>query len=123
MARTVLLIEPDVDELGALASKLRAHGLEVAISDGLDSAAERARSSRVDLLLVSGLLAKSEGFVDRMRSFPDLASTPRFVLVDGVAEPNSAEISRSDVEGIAKRVYSLTRSVPVAAMRIKKRSR
>jgi hypothetical protein len=115
MARTVLLIEPDVDELGALASKLRNHGLEVAISDGLDSAAERARSSRVDLLLVSGLLAKSEGFVERLRSFPDLATTPRFVLVDGVPEPNSPEIARSDVEGIAKRVYSLTRSVPVAA--------
>jgi hypothetical protein len=115
MARTVLLIEPDVDELGALASKLRGHGLEVAISDGLESAAERARSSRVDLLLVSGLLANSEGFAERLRSFPDLATTPRFVLVDGVPEPNSAEISRFDVEGIAKRVYALTRSVPVAA--------
>ena len=115
MARTVLLIEPDVDELGALASKLRAHGLEVAISDGLESAAARARASRVDLLLVSGLLAKSEGFVERLSSFPDLASTPRFVLVDGVPEPNSAEISRFDVESIAKRVYALTRSVPVAA--------
>ena len=115
MARTVLLIEPDVDELGALASKLRAHGLEVAISDSLDSAAERARVGRVDLLLISGLLAKSEGFVERMSSFPDLASTPRFVLVDGVPEPNSTEIARSDVESIAKRVYALTRSVPAAA--------
>jgi hypothetical protein len=115
MARTVLLIEPDVDELGALASKLRGHGLEVAISDSLDSAAERARVGRVDLLLISGLLAKSEGFAERMRAFPDLASTPRFVLVDGAPEPNAAEIARSDVEGIAKRVYALTRSVPAAA--------
>ena len=115
MARTVLLIEPDVDELGALASKLRAHGLEVAISDSLDSAAQRARVGRVDLLLISGLLAKSEGFVERLSSFQDLANTPRFVLVDGVAEPNSTEIARSDVEGIAKRVYALTRSVPAAA--------
>ncbi len=115
MARRVLLIEPDVDELGALASKLRGQGLEVAIADSLESAAERARASRVDLLLVSGLLARSEGFAEALRAFPDLANTPRFVLVDGVVEPNSSELLRSDVEGIAKRVYALTRSVPAAA--------
>jgi CheY-like chemotaxis protein len=115
MARRVLLIEPDVDELGALASKLRGQGLEVTIADSLESAAERARASRVDLLLVAALLAKGEGFVEALRAFPDLANTPRFVLVDGAAEPNSAELSRSDIEGIAKRIYSLTRSVPAAA--------
>jgi CheY-like chemotaxis protein len=116
MARTVLLIEPDVDELGALASKLRGQGLEVAIADSLESAAERARASRVDLVLVSGLLAKTDDFSERLRSLPELATTPRFVLVDGVPEPNSAELGRSDVEGIAKRIYALTRSVPAAAM-------
>jgi hypothetical protein len=116
MARTILLIEPDVDELGALASKLRGQGLEVAISDSLDSAAERARTGRVDLLLISGLLAASEGFTERLQALPDLANTPRFVLVDRPAAPNSSEMSRSDVEGIAKRVYALTRSVPAAAV-------
>ena len=115
MARRVLLIEPDVDELGALASKLRAQGLEVAIADSLVSAAESARAARVDLLLVSSLLARSEGFVEALRGFPDLVNTPRFMLVDGAAEPNSAELSRADVEGIAKRIYALTRSVPAAA--------
>jgi CheY-like chemotaxis protein len=116
MARTVLLIEPDVDELGALASKLRGQGLEVAIADSLESAAERARVSRVDLVLVSGLLANTDDFSERLRSLPELATTPRFVLVDGAPAPNSAELGRSDVEGIAKRIYALTRSVPAAAM-------
>jgi hypothetical protein len=116
MARTVLLIEPDVDELGALASKLRGQGLEVAIADSLESAAERARASRIDLLLVSGRLAQAHDFLEQMRALPDLANAPRFVLVDGAPAPNSAEIGRADVEGIAKRVYALTRSVPAAAM-------
>ncbi|HVR20413.1 MAG TPA: DUF4388 domain-containing protein [Polyangiaceae bacterium] len=116
MARTVLLIEPDVDELGALASKLRGQGLVVAIADSLESAAERARASRVDLVLVSGLLANTDDFTEHLRLLPELATTPRFVLVDGVPAPNSAELGRSDVEGIAKRIYALTRSVPAAAM-------
>jgi hypothetical protein len=105
-----------MDELGALASKLRGQGLEVAIADSLESAAERARVSRIDLVLISSLLVLEDGFDARWQALPDLVNAPRFVLVDGVPEPSTGEISRGDVEGIARRVYALTRSVPVAAV-------
>jgi len=115
MARPVLLIEPDVDELGALASKLRAHGLEVAIADGLVSAAARAEAARVGVVLVSSVLASAPGFVEALRSLPSLLPLPRFVLVDGVGPRAENELPRWDVELIAQRVHALGQSVPVAA--------
>jgi hypothetical protein len=44
MSRQVLLIEPDVDVLGHLASRLRASGLTVSIADNPDGAIERSLS-------------------------------------------------------------------------------
>ena len=43
MARSILVVEPDFDALGALASRLRARGLEVAIADSVASALDKAR--------------------------------------------------------------------------------
>lgn len=115
MARLVLLVEPDVDELGALASKLRAHGLEVAIADGLESAAERAAGARVSALLVSSAIAHAPGFDEELEGRRTLASLPRFVLVPDGAVSADNEIPRADAEAIAKRMYALGRSVPAAA--------
>jgi len=115
MARPVLLIEPDVDELGVLASKLRAHGLEVAIADNLESAAERAQSARVGVMLISSVLATEPGFGAALEAAPSLAQLPRFVLVPGVGPRHEQELPRWDVEAIAKRVHALGHSVPVAA--------
>lgn len=114
MARLVLLVEPDVDELGALASKLRAHGLEVAIADGLESAAERAANARVSAILLSDAIVAAPDFAERIASRQSIATLPRFVLVDG-AERAENELPRADAEAIAKRMYALGRSVPVAA--------
>jgi hypothetical protein len=115
MSRLVLLIEPDVDELGALASKLRAHGLDVAIADSLEGGVERARSQPIAVMLVSGALAHAPGFDERLGLEPALARLPRFVLVEGVGQRGDGEVARWDVEAIAKRVYALHRSVPPAA--------
>jgi hypothetical protein len=115
MARPVLLIEPDVDELGALASKLRAHGLEVAIADGLVSAAVRSEGARVGVLLVSSALASAPGFAEALAALPSLLALPRYVLVDGVGGRAEHELPRWDVELIAQRVHALGQSVPVAA--------
>ena len=41
--RAILLIEPDVDVLGTLASRLRSRGLSVLIADTMDGALERVR--------------------------------------------------------------------------------
>jgi hypothetical protein len=115
MARVVLLIEPDVDELGVLASRLRAHGLEVAIADSLDRGAERAQALRIGVMLVSSALASEPDFDALLQFMPSLANLPRFVLVDGIGGRTEGEIPRWDVEAIAKRVHALGNSVPVAA--------
>jgi len=115
MARLVLLIEPDVDELGVIASKLRANGLEVAIADSLERGIEQARGKQVSVLLVSAGLAKTPGFGERLALEPALANLPLFTLVDGVGVRDTAELARWDVEAISKRVYALHRSVPPAA--------
>lgn len=115
MARLVLLIEPDVDELGALASKLRAHGLEVAIADNLETGAERAQAARVGVVLLSNVLTSAPDFAEKLARMSSLASLPRFVLVDGAGARGEQELPRWDVEGIAKRVHALGHSVPVAA--------
>jgi len=115
MARLVLLIEPDVDELGVIASKLRANGLEVAIADSLEHGIEQARGRQVSVLLVSAGLVNSPGFEERLALEPALAHLPRFTLVDGVGARQDAELARWDVEAISKRVYALHRSVPPAA--------
>jgi hypothetical protein len=115
MNRTVLLIEPDVDELGALASRLRAHGLEVAIADGLESAAERAVGQRVGVLLISSAIAGEPGFAEEIAARHALATLPRYVLVDGFGPRESGTIPRWDAEAIAKHVFALGRSVPAAA--------
>ena len=115
MNRTVLLVEPDVDELGALASRLRAHGLEVAIADGLESAAERAAAERIGVLLVSSALADAPGFADEIAVRRGLAQLPRYVLVDGLGPRGDGTIARWDAEAIAKRVFAIGRSVPAAA--------
>ena len=112
--RLVLLVEPDVDELGSLASKLRAHGLEVAIADSLDGAVERASQARVSALLLSNVIVAAPDFAEQIAARQALATLPRFVLVDG-AERAENELPRADPETIAKRMYALGRSVPVAA--------
>jgi hypothetical protein len=116
MARVVLLIEPDVDELGTLASKLRTHGLEVAIADNLEHGAERARTVHAGVLLISSVIATEPDFAQALAWMPSLASLPRFVLVDGIGSRSNGEIPRWDAEAIAKRVHALGQSVqPVAA--------
>ncbi len=116
MARVVLLVEPDVDELGTLASKLRTHGLEVAIADNLEHGAERARTVHAGVLLVSSVIATEPDFAQTLARMPSLGSLPRFVLVDGIGSRSTGEIPRWDVEAIAKRVHALGQSVqPVAA--------
>ena len=94
MARLVLLIEPDVDELGVIASKLRVNGLEVAIADSLEHGIEQARGRQVSVLLVSAGLVNTPGFEERLALEPALAHLPRFTLVDGVGARQDAELAR-----------------------------
>jgi CheY-like chemotaxis protein len=81
MSRSVLLVEPDVDALGALASELRSRGLTVALADAADGAIERARSNRPDAVLLSSALGDVEAVVGLFQGDRELSGLPRFVLV------------------------------------------
>ncbi len=114
MSRIVLLIEPDVDVLGTLASKLRSRGLEVAIADSLDGASERARIARPELVLIGQELRDET--LDKLKSLGPLALLPRFFLVDKTSDFAPDELPRSEVETIAKRVYAIpAKAAPVVA--------
>jgi hypothetical protein len=110
MARTVLLIEPDVDVLGALASKLRTRGLEVWIADGLESALLRVRTGRPDVVLLSAELPD-----DTERAFREAVAMPNlpcFRLVDEVDAQRPETLPRRDGDAIARRVHALPTASP-----------
>jgi hypothetical protein len=120
MSRSVLLVHPDVDELGALASQLRSRGLNVVIADGVDGAIERARRSKPDALLFSDALGESAELTRRFSLESALAGLPRFTVVDsdGATQLKPDQLPRRDVDAIAKRLYSLpVKAAPVAVDR------
>lgn len=107
MSRTVLLVEPDVDALGALASELRARGLTVALADDADGAIARARTTALDAVLVSAPLMSE--LAARLSEERELATLPRFILVD-VPDPQASDgdaLPRAEPDLIARRLYSL----------------
>jgi CheY-like chemotaxis protein len=117
MARAVLLVEPDVDALGALASDLRARGLTVTLADAAERAYERARGGSHDAVLVSTSLVDHGELIDRLHADKQLADVPVFLLVDHDVRDTLSEVHlpRSDAELIARRLYALPpRRAPVA---------
>jgi hypothetical protein len=120
MSRSVLLVEPDVDALGTLASKLRARGLTVDLADNMDRALERARKSRPDAILVSSALVASTDIIKRFGAEKELQHVPQFVLVDRGETDSlpSHHLPRNNPEAIARRLYSIpSRSAAAVAER------
>lgn len=118
MSRSVLLVEPDVDALGALASELRSRGLTVFLADAADGAMDRARNSRPDAVLLSSALDDVDAVIARFKADRELSEVPHFVLVDESADLEKHQLPRADADQIARRMYALTlRSAPVAADR------
>lgn len=120
MSRAVLLVEPDVDALGALASELRARGLAVTLADGADRALERVRTASHDAVLVSTSLTDHQSLMDRLQGDRVLSEVPSFLLVDHDVRDTLSEIHlpRSDAEIIARRIYALPpRRAPVSVER------
>jgi hypothetical protein len=111
----ILLIEPDVDLLGSLASKLRSRGLSVFIADSIEGAIERAGGNELIAVLVSStLLSDAEGF-DRLRNAGTLNDTALFILVDKPIGASLApdELPHNDVELIARKLYAIPNRVVV----------
>lgn len=113
--RSILLIEPDVDLLGTLASRLRSRGLSVVIADSVGSAVERASASDLLAVLVSStLLSDAEGF-ERLKNASALSDALFFILVDKPVGASLApdELPHHDIELIARRLYAIPSRVPV----------
>jgi hypothetical protein len=113
--RAILLVEPDVDVLGTLASRLRSRGLSVLIADSIEGALERASASDLVAVLVSStLLSDADGF-ERLKHASGLADAVLFVLVDKPVGASLApdELPHHDIELIARRLYAIPSRVPV----------
>jgi CheY-like chemotaxis protein len=118
MARRVLLIDPDLDALGALSESLRGNGFTVVRADAIASGVERAKEGSLDVIVASDALCQQGGLIDQLKSDPELAKVPSIVLMDATENetvpPGFAR--RSDLEGLmAKIVAAPPRSVPVEA--------
>ncbi len=105
MSRRVLLVDPDVDALGALASALRARGITVANANEAFDAVEQAFQLRPDVVLLAKELDGEGELSDAFRAVPELIDTPILSLVSrerGVRAPS--DVLRTDVDHIVSRI-------------------
>jgi Domain of unknown function (DUF4388) len=113
--RSILVVEPDVDVLGTLASRLRTRGLSVLIADSIDSAIERASAADLLAVLVSSTLRGDADGFDRLKNSGALAEAILFVLVDkpvgALLAPD--ELPHHDIELIVRRLYAIPSRVVV----------
>jgi hypothetical protein len=107
MSRSVLLIEPDLDLLGTLASGLRSRGLEVWIADNLEAGVERARAHLPDCLLLGAAVGERADFELRLEDAPGLGAVPRLTLSAGTERMRPDALDPSDPGAIAQRVYAI----------------
>jgi CheY-like chemotaxis protein len=109
MARSVLVVESDFDALGALASKLRARGLEVAIADNMASAVERARSALPEAVIVAAELLADGSFRAKFLADPLLSRAVIFTLHGALPKRDlrADELDGNEFEDIARRMHAL----------------
>ncbi|WP_437505303.1 DUF4388 domain-containing protein [Sorangium sp. So ce1099] len=104
----MLLVDSDVDALGALASALRARGLTVNNANGAFEAVEQAFKRRPDVVLAARAIDEDSALADAFAAVPDLADTPILFLVDGddgeSGELGPDDVLRSDVDHIVSRI-------------------
>ncbi len=120
MSRIVLVVEPDVDRLGELASGLRSRGLTVVLADDLEVALERAYRQPPDAVLLAEVLTLRPDVGPRLRAAPGMAAIPCYTLVESQIDsgPGSLTLPSRDPELIARRLLSLpSRPPPVPVER------
>ncbi len=108
MSRKVLLVDADVETLGALASALRTRGLTVFNASDEFEAIQQAFQNRPDCVLLDKRLDREGDLTVAFRAVPELTDTPLFYLVAdrGVDEARRSISRASDVDGVASRVIS-----------------
>jgi CheY-like chemotaxis protein len=106
MSRRVLLVDTDVDALGALASALRARGIVVANASDAFEAVEQAFVARPDVVLVDRRLDEEQDLVRAFEVVPELGEIPILRLTAGEPEADLArgEVLRTDLDQVVSRI-------------------
>jgi CheY-like chemotaxis protein len=106
MSRRVLLVDADVDALGALASALRARGLLVANASDAFEAVEQSFEARPDVVLVDQRLDAEQDLTHSFDVVPELTETPVLLLVRSVKPEGLGprEVLRTDLDQLVSRI-------------------
>jgi CheY-like chemotaxis protein len=106
MARRVLLVDPDVDALGVLASALRARGVLVSIASDAFEAVEQAFQERPGAVLVDERLDQEQDLTHAIGAVPELRDIPvlRLTRKGPVQDLGSREVLRSDLDHVVARI-------------------
>jgi hypothetical protein len=109
MSRSILVVDSDFDALGALASRLRARGLDVAIADSVASAVDRARAAPPEALIVAAEILEDGGLRARFTADPALARVMIFTLYGALPDRSlrADELDAHEVEEISRRMHAL----------------
>lgn len=109
MSRKVLIVDADVDALGALASALRARGLVVLIASEVFDAVEQAYQKGPHVLLAAKELDHEGDLTAALAAVPELAELPVLHLVDAPAGTalGAREVRRADVAQVASRILEV----------------
>jgi CheY-like chemotaxis protein len=106
MSRRVLLVDTDVDALGALASALRARGIVVANASDAFEAVEQAFQARPDVVLVDRRLDEEQDLVRAFEVVPELGDIPvlRLTASARAEELRPGDVPRSDLDLVVSRI-------------------
>jgi CheY-like chemotaxis protein len=106
-----LLVDEDIEELAALAASLRQRGIQVALANGVSMACERAKTSRVDVVIAASELAEAreEGLSLLDALAIELGQLPPVLLLvrEGPGPLQGEAIMRGDIDALVERVHSL----------------
>lgn len=108
MSRRVLLVDPDVDALGKLASALRARGLTVANASDPFDAVELAFQNRPDVVLLAPEVDSEGELTTAFRTVTELADLPFIHLLNtgAPATLKSHEVLRADLDHVVSRIMA-----------------
>lgn len=107
MGLRVLLADPDVDELAELSATLQARGFTVGLANSVQSAVDRARDTKPDIVLAASSLCRPGDLIDQLRADPKLSTLPVVILVHirGGSLPDRC-IVRSDIDALVAAIVS-----------------
>jgi CheY-like chemotaxis protein len=106
MSRRVLLVDADVNALGALASSLRARGLTVYNASEVYEAVEQAFKHRPDVILFTKDVDGEAELAHALRAVPEIAAVPvlRLVRHARIDELGPADVLRADLDEVISRI-------------------